>query len=239
MGCGMARFGRRGLKTTETWKFWSQNLSPGVLRRGAPGVSRHGAMGFRGAAQGFRGAAPWGFEGRRQVGWDLKGRRRGFEGQRQVGWDLKGRRRGFEAQQHGTGLSRGYFLYFSATDFKPQSVWWRTLWCLPSSADRQSPFPLETNHSWTKKYFNGEDLSTFFPLLLVQCSSILLGAEMNSLVKVKVKKGKAEGRQSEIVVLYLCHHTSWIVTNKYLALVTEESPPTTPHYYPKKKRMWN
>ena len=42
MGCGIARFGRRGLKTTETWKFWSQNLSPGVLRRGA--------MGFRGAA---------------------------------------------------------------------------------------------------------------------------------------------------------------------------------------------
>ena len=65
MGCGIARFGRKGLKTTETWKFWSQNLSPGVLRRGAPGVSRHGAMGFRGAAQGFRGAAPWGFEGRR------------------------------------------------------------------------------------------------------------------------------------------------------------------------------
>ena len=50
MGCGIARFGRRGLKTTETWKFWSQNLSPGVLRRGAPGVSRHSAMGFRGAA---------------------------------------------------------------------------------------------------------------------------------------------------------------------------------------------
>ena len=65
MGCGIARFGRRGLKTTETWKFWSQNLSPGVLRRGAPGVSRRGAMGFRGAAQGFRGAAPWGFEARR------------------------------------------------------------------------------------------------------------------------------------------------------------------------------
>ena len=65
MGCGIARFGRKGLKTTETWKFWSQILSPGVLRRGAPGVSRHGAMGFRGAAQGFRGAAPWGFEGRR------------------------------------------------------------------------------------------------------------------------------------------------------------------------------
>ena len=50
MGCGIARFGRRGLKTTETWKFWSQNLSPGVLRRGAPGVSRHSTMGFRGAA---------------------------------------------------------------------------------------------------------------------------------------------------------------------------------------------
>ena len=32
MGCGIARFGWRGLKTTETWKFWSQNLSPGVLR---------------------------------------------------------------------------------------------------------------------------------------------------------------------------------------------------------------
>ena len=47
MGCGIARFGRRGLKTTETW---SQNLSPGVLRRGAPGVSRHSNMGFRGAA---------------------------------------------------------------------------------------------------------------------------------------------------------------------------------------------
>ena len=65
MGCGIARFGRKGLKTTETWKFWSQILSPGVLRRGAPGVSRHGAMGFRGAAQGFRGTAPRGFEARR------------------------------------------------------------------------------------------------------------------------------------------------------------------------------
>ena len=63
MGCGIIRFGRRGLKTTETWKFWSQNLSPGVLRRGAPGVSRHSTMGFRGAAQGFRGTALWGFEG--------------------------------------------------------------------------------------------------------------------------------------------------------------------------------
>ena len=52
---------------------------------------------------GFRGAAPWGFEGQQQVGWDLKGQQR----------DLK-------AQQHGTGLSRGYFLYFSVTDFKPQ-----------------------------------------------------------------------------------------------------------------------
>ena len=50
MGSGIARFGRRGLKTTETWKFWSQILSPGVLRRGAPGVSRHSTMGFRGAA---------------------------------------------------------------------------------------------------------------------------------------------------------------------------------------------
>ena len=49
MGCGIARFSRRGLKTTETWKFWSQNLSPGVLRRGAPGVSRHSSMGCGGA----------------------------------------------------------------------------------------------------------------------------------------------------------------------------------------------
>ena len=65
MECGIARFGRRGLKTTETRKFWSQILSPGVLRRGAPGVSRHSAMGFGGAAQGFRGTAPWGLEGRR------------------------------------------------------------------------------------------------------------------------------------------------------------------------------
>ena len=65
MGCGIARFGRKGLKTTETGKFWSQILSPGVLRRGAPGVSRHGAIGFQGATQGFRGAAPWGFKGRR------------------------------------------------------------------------------------------------------------------------------------------------------------------------------
>ena len=86
MGCGIARFGRRGLKTTETWKFWSQILSPGVLRRGAPGVSRHSAMGFGGAA-------PWGLEGRRTdktlqwfiilrcpsrslvIRWDLEGQR--------------------------------------------------------------------------------------------------------------------------------------------------------------------
>ena len=69
MGCGIARFGRRGLKTTETWKFWSQILSPGVLRRGAPGVSRHSAMGFGGAAQGFWGTARWGLEGRRHGVW--------------------------------------------------------------------------------------------------------------------------------------------------------------------------
>ena len=62
MGCGIARFGRRGLKTTETWKFLSQILSPGVSRRGAPGVSRHSIMGFWGAAQGFHGTARWGFE---------------------------------------------------------------------------------------------------------------------------------------------------------------------------------
>ena len=56
MGFGIARFGRRSLKTTETWKFW-------VLRRSGPGVLRHSNMGFRGAAEGFQGAATWGFEG--------------------------------------------------------------------------------------------------------------------------------------------------------------------------------
>ena len=35
---------------------------------------------------------------------------------------------------------------------------------------------LETNNSWTRKYFNGEDLATFFPLLPVQRGSILRGA---------------------------------------------------------------
>ena len=54
MECGIARFGRRSLKTTEIWKFWSQNLSPGVSRRSKGGVSRHSNMGFRGAAEGFR-----------------------------------------------------------------------------------------------------------------------------------------------------------------------------------------
>ena len=51
----------------------------------------------------------------------------------------------------------------------------------------------------------------------VQCGSILLGAmeksNFNTVLiktggKTKVKKGKAEGWRSEIVVLYLCHHTS-------------------------------
>ena len=28
MGCGIARFGQGGLKTTKTWTFWSQSLSP-------------------------------------------------------------------------------------------------------------------------------------------------------------------------------------------------------------------
>merc|ERR1711873_288228 len=92
----VSKFVPRGFEARRTWGFEARRR--GVSRRGA-WVSRRGAMGFRGAA-------PWGFEGRRQVGWDLKGQRRGFEG-----------------QQHGTGLSRGYFFYFSATDFKPQSVW--------------------------------------------------------------------------------------------------------------------
>ena len=65
MRCGIAHFGRRGLKIAETSKFWSKNLSPGVLRRGGPGVSRHSTRGFkgqqhgvsRGSNMGFRGAA--------------------------------------------------------------------------------------------------------------------------------------------------------------------------------------
>ena len=63
MRCGIAHFGRRGLKITKTWKFWSQNLSPGVSRRSRPGVSRHSTRGFEAQHQGFRGAATWGFEG--------------------------------------------------------------------------------------------------------------------------------------------------------------------------------
>ena len=53
--CGVAHFARRGLKTTETRKFWSQILSPGVSRRGEGGVSRHGIRGFEARNQGFRG----------------------------------------------------------------------------------------------------------------------------------------------------------------------------------------
>ena len=69
MGCGIVRFGRKSLKTTEIWKFWSQNLSPGVSRRSKGGVSRHSNMGFRGAAEGFRGTATWGFEGQQHGTW--------------------------------------------------------------------------------------------------------------------------------------------------------------------------
>ena len=69
MGCGIARFGRRGLKITKTWKFWSQNLSPGVSRRSRPGVSRHSTRGFEAQHQGFRGAATWGFEGQQHGTW--------------------------------------------------------------------------------------------------------------------------------------------------------------------------
>ena len=57
MGCGIARFGRKGLKPPKLENF-GLKFCP---------------QGFRGAAHlGFRGTAPWGFEGRR----------RGFEGRR-------------------------------------------------------------------------------------------------------------------------------------------------------------
>ena len=67
MGCGIARFGWRGLKTTQTWKFWSQSFSPGTSR-GIERTSRDGAMGPRGAA-------PWDVEG--QYISDVEGRRHG------------------------------------------------------------------------------------------------------------------------------------------------------------------
>ena len=35
MGCGIADFGRRGLKTPQTQDFWVFILSPGTLTRGA------------------------------------------------------------------------------------------------------------------------------------------------------------------------------------------------------------
>ena len=69
MGCGIAHFARRGLKTAS--KFWYQILSPGVSRRGEGGVLRHGGRGFEAWQEGFRGTAKWGFEGRR--GGVLKG----------------------------------------------------------------------------------------------------------------------------------------------------------------------
>ena len=109
MGCGIARFGRKGLKTTETWKFWSQNLSPGVLRRGAPGVSRHSAMGFRGAAQGFRGAAPRGFEGQRQ------GVSRGSATDKRLQWFIIWRCPSRSLVINVIGVS--FFFQFSASSF--------------------------------------------------------------------------------------------------------------------------
>ena len=57
MGRGRGNFDRGGLKTTKTLKFWSQNLSPGVQRRGGPGVSRHSSRGLEGQQEGFGGAA--------------------------------------------------------------------------------------------------------------------------------------------------------------------------------------
>ena len=125
MGCGIARFGRRGLKTTETWKFWSQILSPGVLRRGAPGVSRRGAMGFRGAAQGFRGAAPWGFEARRH------GVSRGGATDKRLQWFIIWRcpsrshliTRDLEGWYHEDGTDFLIYIYGIQCDFMPTSCW--------------------------------------------------------------------------------------------------------------------
>ena len=80
MVCGIACYIRRGLKTTYTWKFWSQSLSPGTSRGAAPWTSRGSAMEpqgvphrpqgwrhrtLRGATMGPQGAAhrPWGPRG--------------------------------------------------------------------------------------------------------------------------------------------------------------------------------
>ena len=48
MGCGKARFGRKGQKNTKIWKFWSQSLFPGTLRRPAHETLRHPMIGPRG-----------------------------------------------------------------------------------------------------------------------------------------------------------------------------------------------
>ena len=62
MGCGIARFGWRGLKTTKTWKFspWDLKGHRTDLEGRRNGTSRGSAMGRRGAIHfGRRGAAPW------------------------------------------------------------------------------------------------------------------------------------------------------------------------------------
>ena len=56
MGCGIARFGRRGLKTPKTQHFWVFILSPGTLTRGAARESRSPAP----RVQVSCGAASWG-----------------------------------------------------------------------------------------------------------------------------------------------------------------------------------
>ena len=189
MGCGIARFGRRSLKTTETWKFWSQNLSPGV--------SRHSNMGFRGAAEGFRGTATWGFEGQQHGTWRHSNK-----------WD--GTSRGSRGTSRHSNMGQGYrgdiFLYFSATDFKSQSVWWRTLWCLPSSADRRSPFPLEWRGVRNKQFLDKETfqwwgfsnfLSSFTST--VQFNSAWRHVKKATLIQCWSKlEGKPRGRKGKL-----------------------------------------
>ena len=82
-------------------------------------------MGFRGAAQGFRGAAPWGFEGQHQVGWDLKGQHHGvsrgstmgFRGAATSGMGPQGAAEGPQGTATWDRVIEGIFLIFQCNRF--------------------------------------------------------------------------------------------------------------------------
>ena len=85
MGCGIADFGRRGLKTPQTQDFWVFILSPGTSTRGATwdldsrrrgpqlaaqGTSTRGAKGPRLVSIGAASRGPWGQNKNPKI-WDL------------------------------------------------------------------------------------------------------------------------------------------------------------------------